>query len=155
MSRRTRRRSALVAAVVAAAATLSACGPSLPLTQEPYAAGYGFNLTVGALEGLDLLVLTDAEGQPGTVLGAVHNTGDTAVTVQVGSPDAPVSIEVDAGEVATLGPDANEVAVAAVPAPPGALTALTLASDRDGAATIDVPVLDGTLPAYEGLVPGS
>ncbi|MCV2395049.1 hypothetical protein OEB99_12085 [Actinotalea sp. M2MS4P-6] len=150
-SRFVRRRAALVALAVAAAATLSACAPEM--TSRPYAASDGIDVTVGALRGGNLLVLTAAEGDPGTVLGSLTNTGEAAITAQVGSPDAPVTVQIEPGATALLGPDHVEVAIASVPAPPGALTTIMVASDVDGSATVDVPVLDGTLEAYASLVP--
>lgn len=152
MSRR-RRRFALVALALAAATTLSACSSELPMTARPYAASDGLDVTVGTLAAGNLLVLTSAEGAAGTVLGSLTNNGDEAVTATVGSPDAPVQVEIPAGGTALLGPEDVAVPIAAVPAPPGALTALVVASDADGSTTVEVPVLDGTLEEYASLVP--
>ena len=148
-----RRPAALAALAVLAAVTLSACSPDQPLTSQPYAASDGLDLTVGGLEAGNLLVLTSAEGAPATVLGQLTNTGDLPVVAQVGAPDAPVSVPIEPHSTALLGPEHVEVPVAAVPAPPGALTTLLVASDVDGSATVDVPVLDAGLAEYATLVP--
>ena len=55
--------------------------------------------------------------------------------------------------IALLGPDHTAVPVPAVASPPGALLEIGLQSDVTGSTTLQVPVLDGTLPAYTNLVP--
>ncbi len=63
------------------------------------------------------------------------------------------SVVVPAGETVILGPEAGEVPLATVPAPPGSLVTLVLTSDVDGSVSVQVPVLDGTLEQYATLVP--
>jgi hypothetical protein len=138
---------------LAAAATLSACGVATPQTALGYAASDGVDLQLGALEGANLLVLTAAKGDPGTLIGALANNGDVPLTVQIGTADSPTSVTVAAHGIALLGPDHTAVPLPAVAAPPGALLEISVQSDVTGSTSLQVPVLDGTLPAYAGLVP--
>jgi hypothetical protein len=148
-----RRRLAVAALASLAVAPLAACQSSHPITAEPYAASDGVDATLGSVRAGNLLVLAAADGAPGTVLGSLTNDSDRAVTVQVGLEDDLTSIDVAPGATELLGPDDTEVAVPAVPVAPGALMALRLSADAEGTTTVQVPVLDGTLPYYATLVP--
>ena len=80
-------------------------------------------------------------------------TQDASVVLTVGGEQSG-SIDVPAGGTVNLGPDADEsVDLAAVPGIPGSKLEVTVTSDVSGAATVQVPVLDGTLPEYADLVP--
>lgn len=146
------RRRVLAAATLASAAVLAGCGIA-PSEIVSYAPSDGVDLTLGSLKATNLLVLTAAENDPGTLLGALTNTGDQAMSVSIGLPDAPTTVPVAAHSTTLLGPDHRTVDLTSVPAAPGALVELSVASDVAGSATLQVPVLDGTLPAYATLVP--
>ncbi|MDO8121664.1 hypothetical protein Q6346_10120 [Isoptericola sp. b490] len=161
MTRSTRTRRALLAtAALASAAVLAGCGAS---ETTNYAASDGVDVTLGHLTGDNLMVLTAAKGDPGTMIGALINDGDQPMTVQLGVGSAVVPVQVPARSTVLLGPQQNAPAappattvdVRSVPAPPGALVSVSVASDVSGRTTVQVPVLDGTLPAYASLVPSS
>lgn len=134
-------------------AGLAGCTSRTPITAEEYAASDGVDLTLGSLDAGNLLVLAAELDAPGTVLGSLTNTGDADLLVSIGLADAQIEIALPAGTTALLGPDQTPVDLASVPAPPGALVELTVATDADGATSLQVPVLDGTLEAYADLVP--
>ncbi len=128
MTRLSPRRRSVIATALAltAAATLSACAAATPQTALGYAASDGVDVRLGALEGANLLVLTAAKGDPGTLIGALANNGDVPLTVQIGVAASPTSVEVAAHGIALLGPDHTAVPVPAVAAPPGALLEIGL-----------------------------
>jgi hypothetical protein len=146
------RRRVLAAATLASAAVLAGCGIA-PSEIVNYPASDGVDLTLGSLQADNLLVLTAAENDPGVLLGALTNNGDQAMTVRIGLPDSPTTVPVAAHSTTLLGPDHTAVDLSTVPAAPGALVELAVDSDVSGNATLQVPVLDGTLPAYSGMVP--
>lgn len=142
----------LAAATLASAAVLAGCGIA-PSEIVSYPASDGVDLTLGALQADNLLVLTAAENDPGTLIGALTNNGDQAMTVHIGLADSPTAVPVAAHSTTLLGPQHKEIGLASVPAPPGALVELSIDSDVAGAASLQVPVLDGSLPDYASLVP--
>ncbi|MEP7764319.1 hypothetical protein [Sanguibacter sp. 25GB23B1] len=141
----------LLVAVLASALALAGCSTE---EVDNAASNDGLRVELGSLLMSNIMVLSAAEGQPGTVLGAVDNNGDESVTVSVGLPDEQAqSFDVASGETLLLGPEDYPVPIRSIPAPPGATVDLTLTSTRDGSTTLAVPVLDGTFPRYEDLVP--
>lgn len=163
--------SALVAATLLG---VSGCSYINPITTDvPYAASDGLQVEIGdQVTGSNLLVLTAEQGEPGVLLGAFTNRTNepTTVTVQAqGGTDQPiVDVRLKPHETVLLGPpnaerrqvtgsasrmSATNPQIATVPARPGALVSITLSTPRSGEQQLQVPVLDGTLPAYEDLVP--
>lgn len=114
----------------------------------------GLRIELGDLLLSDIMVLSTAEGAPGTVLGAVANDGDSVAGVALRLPGTKAStVEVAPGETVLLGPEDHEIPLASVPARPGATVDLVVESARYGAKTVAVPVLDGSFPRYSELVP--
>lgn len=152
-SRRRRSVTAVVASVLTGVISLVGCALG-PEDVDHAASNDGLRVELGDLLMSGVMVLSAAEGQPGTVLGAVDNNGDHAVDVSIGLPDAPApSFAVAPGETVLLGPEDHPVAVASVPARPGATVELVIATGRYGSTTVPAPVLDGTFPRYADLVP--
>lgn len=155
---RRRRRPArhLTAALVAVAAlALAGCSATNEITTlADYDASDGVGVELGDLDVANLLVLTAAEGSPGTVIGSVTNRGSDDIALVIGLADGEgTELSVAAGSTVALSPEAEAVGLAAVPAAPGALVALLLTSDAGGSTSLEVPVLDGTLAEYAPLVP--
>jgi len=146
------RRRLLAAATLASAAALAGCGIA-PSEIVNYPASDGVDLTLGSLQADNLLVLTAAENDPGTLIGALTNNGDQAMTVKIGLPASPTAVPVEAHSTTLIGPQHTTIDLASVPAAPGALVELSIDSDVAGSASLQVPVLDGTLPDYATLVP--
>lgn len=150
------RRRAALAVALALPAVLAGCSATNPITTDlDYDPSDGVSQRLGDVQVGNLIVLTAEEGAPGTVVGFVANRGtqDASVVLTVGGEQSG-SIDVPAGSTVNLGPDADEsVDLAAVPGIPGSKLEVTITSDVSGAATVQVPVLDDTLPEYADLVP--
>ncbi|HMO12014.1 MAG TPA: hypothetical protein PKB06_11060, partial [Actinotalea sp.] len=111
-SRLSRTGRAAAAAVIALAttATLSGCLGQTPMTLRDYTPGDGVSLRLGDLDAQALVVLTAAEGEPGTIVGALRNVGARDLSVTIGLPDSVTEVEVPAGSSVLLGPQQVEVA---------------------------------------------
>ena len=156
---RSRAVGAVITAATAATLTFAGCSATNPIaTQNDYAPSDGVGAQLGDVSFGNLLVLTSAEGEPGTLLGSVTNRGRDDVKVTLGLSDGAAGppIDVRAGDTVLLGPEKDvTLELDAVPAPPGAVVDLAVSSDAGGSSTVGVPVLDGTLPEYADLVPSS
>ncbi|AEE44735.1 hypothetical protein [Cellulomonas fimi] len=145
--------------VVAAGLLLSGCSATNPLTtQDEYSASDGVRVTLGDVRASNLLVLSAAEGEIGVLHGALINDGDQDETVTLTFEGAePTTVELPGGATVLLDGSDDEghadVPVDAVAAPPGGTVPLTVATASSGAQTLEVPVLDGTLPEYAGALP--
>ena len=157
---RTLRAAALVVGAAVAGLTLAGCSATNPITtQDQYSASDGVTFSLGNVRGSNLHVLVAAQGDPGTLQGALINDGreDRSVTVAIG--DEETTVELGPKETVLLGvSDAGEegyaeVTFPAVDAPPGGLVAVTISTPEDGSIDVEVPVLDGTLPEYASQVP--
>ncbi|UNX55270.1 hypothetical protein MF406_03065 [Georgenia sp. TF02-10] len=140
----------LAAACLGVAATLGGCSASNPITtQYSYAPSDG--VRVGLTEEVrveNLLVLTEGEGAPAHVLGAVvnHSGEDAEVSLRFGEAGAEVPVRVGADETVRLSEEGVTVDVEAVP---GSMLPATVGASGVGGTEVQVPVLDGTLPEYE------
>lgn len=144
-----------------AAVLVAGCAPIT--TQQEYAPSDGVRAQLGEqVKAENLMVVTSGEGEPGVLLGGVTNLGEqpAAVALTVGAQVIDLPIEpgstvllgaASEGDDATL--SVTDISIAAVPAPPGALTDLEIATPESGSITVAVPVLDGTLESYEEVVP--
>lgn len=144
---------ALLAALVVSLLALTGCAVAVEEVDHA-ASNDGLRVELGPLLMSNIMVLSPAEGQPGTVLGAVDNNGDDTVEVTIGLTDEPIeTLDVAPGETVLLGPEDHPVSIESVPARPGATVDLIFTSSEGGSTTRSVPVLDGTFPRYEDLVP--
>lgn len=144
------------------AAGLSACSPVHTL--DIFDPSDGVRAVLGDdVKATNLLVLTEAEGAPGTLVGSLTNTtlGELEVTVTVGDAD-PIVVDLDAGHTAYLTPRnpefdgtsfAFDAQVSAVAAAPGATVLVSVATPSGGSVDVQVPVLDGTLEPYDEYLP--
>lgn len=159
--RATAARGARIIALGAVAATgallLAACSPTT--TTLNYDASDGVGVSVLGeenrdLRGINLLVVSAAEGEAGTVVGALANetAQDAAFTLE--APGAsPVTLDVPAGGTVYLGTETGEaVALDTVDAAPGGYLDAVLSVGGDSK-EFQLPVLDGTLPEYAELLP--
>lgn len=138
---------------VAAVGATAGCYQANQVTEQ--ASSDGLRLELGELLLSDLMILAPAEGELGTLLGAVSNDGDQETEVTISLPDGQqaVTFDVDAGETVLLGPDEQRVGFEEVPDAPGAVVEILVSSTEDGEATRRVPVLDDTFERYDELVP--
>ncbi|WP_258724288.1 hypothetical protein [Cellulomonas sp. NS3] len=145
-------------AVALVGAGLAGCSATNPITtQEPYAPSDGVRVTLGDLTAENLLVLTAGAGEAASLQGALSNDGAETLEVTFALEDGTEvgTVEVSAGDGVLLGgTDGEELLFTSADAP-GATTDVTISTAAGGSETIAVPVLDGTLPEYEDLVPTS
>ncbi len=145
-------------AVAALALVLAGCSQTNPIqTDRPYAPADGVQVTVGDLRVENLLAVTTGADEPGALSGAVVNSGSGEVEVTFTAGDSSAVLQVPAGGSVLFGTgnDTGEtVLVDSVAAAPGALIDVTIASDRDGSVTAQVPVLDGNEPPYDAVLAG-
>lgn len=143
-------------AVALAGAGLAGCSATNPITtQEPYAASDGVRLGLGDLTAENLLILTADEGEAATLQGALTNNGADELTVTFTLEDGTEvgAVDVSPGDGVLLGGTDGEQLLFTSPARPGAVTDVTLTTAPAGSITIQVPVLDGTLPEYADQLP--
>jgi hypothetical protein len=151
-------RTIAVAAVSAAGAfLLAACAPTTTtLTYDP-SDGVGVSVLGEEnrdLRGINLMVVSAAEGEPGNVLGALANESDNDASFTLEAPGAsPVTVDVPAGGTVYLGTETGEaVQLDAVGAAPGDYLDATLSVGSDST-EFQLPVFDGTLPEYADHLP--
>ncbi|WP_084104855.1 hypothetical protein [Demequina sp. NBRC 110056] len=143
------------AAASLAALALAGCSYVNPITtKENYAASDGSQLIVGEVEALNLIVVTEAEGSPATLIGTLYNGSSEDITVDV-TFDGATSTSVDVPSMGStrLGPDGDATEVSGTaPAAPGLLAETSFVSATEGAYSVEVPVMDATLPEYQSVV---
>lgn len=150
---------ALAAVSASGALLLAGCSPST--TDLNYDPSDGAGVSVlgeenRALRGINLMVVSTAEGEAGNVLGALTNkTADDASFTLEAPGAAPVTLDVPAGDTVYLGTETGEtVQLDAVGGAPGEYldAQLTVGSDS---MEFQLPVLDGTLPEYAEYLPAA
>lgn len=151
-------RAAAHLAVATALVVTSGCSATNPITtdlENPPSHGLAVDISENA--GLvNLLVLTAADGATGALYGGAwnHNTEPVELTLALRDGTRLATFTIPAGETVRLGATQElRVRIPDVPVRPGAVMQLTAATDRGGAVTAPVPVLDGTLPPYDDLIP--
>ncbi|MFE5310492.1 hypothetical protein [Isoptericola sp. NPDC056605] len=147
------------ASVMAGALLLAACSPTI--TTKPYAPSDGVrvNLT-DQVRGINLMIVSEGEGEPGAVLGALANGSAEDVDFVLAAEGAePISLTVPAGQTIYL--SADQVSDQAVDAQLGTVATHPggdLDATLSGAGTDEnffLPVMDGTLPEYAAWVPNT
>ena len=147
----TRSRRALRVALAGStlALALSACQWTAPITSmKTYDPGEGVSAQVGTLKVNNLVVVTERQGGPGTVLGMASNTGNEPVQVAVSTVEAGQqggsgsTIKVPAHGTQALTEAQGKVAttVPAVKQAPGTMVQLLVRTDA-GQTVVDVPVM--------------
>lgn len=148
---------ALAAVSATGALLLAACAPiTTDLNYDP-SDGVGVSVLGEEnrdLRGINLMVVSAAEGEAGNVLGALANeTADDASFTLEAAGAAPVTVDVPAGGTVYLGTETGEaVQLDTVGAAPGEYVdaVLTVGSDSK---EFQLPVFDGTLPEYADYLP--
>jgi hypothetical protein len=143
-----------VPVVVAGVAATAACSPIE--TDRPYSPSDGLRVDLtDELRGLNLLVVSEDEGEPGALLGAFANDSAADVAFEIAPEDgAPLLIPVGAGETVYLGGDDGfDAQFGRVDAEPGGVLPVTVSVSTGEQATLSLPVLDGTLGEYAPYLP--
>lgn len=122
-------------------------------TTHQYAASDGIKADLGALQLRNILIVASGENEPGRVIGAVFNTSSSDATLTMsGANGAQTEIPVRANSEVFLNDSADAAILSTAGAIPGGLTPVTIRTGSDSA-TVNVPVLDGTLPEYAQYLP--
>ncbi len=150
---------ALAAVSATGALLLAACSPTT--TDLNYDPSDGAGVSVLGeenrdLRGINLMVVSAAEGEAGSVLGALANKTPDDASFTLQAPGAsPITLEVPAGDTVYLGTETGEaVLLDTVGAAPGNYldAVLTVGSDSK---EFQLPVFDGTLPEYADHLPSA
>lgn len=124
----------------------------------------GVAITVeGEVKATNLLVLTEAQGSPGTLVGSLSNLTDREVEVELQAEGAdPIQVPLAPHHTVYLTPknpdfdgptSAFDAQFSSVATMPGGTLEVIIGTASAGAATIEVPVLDGTLEPYDEYLP--
>lgn len=136
-----------LATSLAAAAVLSGCQVMSPIqTTAPYQPANGVSVDLGAVQIRDLVVVSRAKGEAGTLSGMVVNTSAEPVTISFAAGAAGGSVMAQApadtqtrlsGVVGTAPVTLPSVDAAAA----GGIVRLTVSTPAGGASEVSVPVL--------------
>ena len=137
----------------------SACTYLTPQsTVKTVDASDGINETIGSLDVRNAMLLTD-DGETASFLVNLINNGDTGITVNVqyqASDDTKVNRDVFVNPQSVKsygGPDAQQIVFDDIDTPAGSLLPVYIQYGDESGKQLQVPVLDGTLTSYAGLLP--
>lgn len=149
--------SVLFAGVVAA--SLAGCTFVTPIaTQYQYAPSDGVIGTVGEIELLNVLVLTD-DGENGNLLFAADNPLSESVDLGIqyvseGGERIDLVVEIPPSSFESFGfGDGGQLHLPEIGAIPGGLLGVYFQYGDESGVELDVPVLDGSLEQYEPFLP--
>ena len=153
-------RAVRAAAVLAASLVLSGCTYLNPqTTQDPYVPTDGQAVSLGEVRVASLLIVSEAEGEPGRLVARVVNGTAEEQRVTITGEGLDESVTVPPQATVAIGepgdPDALDVVIDAVSERPGQLVELTIVREGEGGETLEVgvPVLDGSLEQYAPYLP--
>jgi hypothetical protein len=137
----------------AAAMILSGCALASPATiATPYPASDGLAGTItdpatnSTIKLENFLIVSGGQGQPGSLIGGVVNTGSTDVSVQISVDSGQdtvgqTTVSAAAGKLVQVGPSGTALTLASMPKGPGTLLTLVAKTAGGGSITFSVPVL--------------
>ncbi|MHA7271483.1 hypothetical protein [Arthrobacter sp. HLT1-20] len=150
-------RLSLIAAIGVGAMAFTGCTAINPQsTTTVYSASDGVRLNMGQLELRNVLVVSDAAGSAGRLIGTFYNQSDADITLTIsGAQGSQTEITVVPGTPLVLGTPGDKAILSTMAEPPGAMETLELRQSGGSTetATLQVPVLDGTLAEYRSLLP--
>ncbi len=150
------RRLVPVLAVSAGVVLASGCQVMSPVaTNAPYVAADGVPVDLGGVKVRNLVVVSDAKGDPGVVTAAVRNDGPSAQTVTFAfESGSSTQVKVPAYQEVSLSVGDGQVQLADVPTAPGALVTMQVSTPAHGIDVVRVPVLPAR-SYYSSLSPTS
>lgn len=136
----------LIATAIAGALTLSGCQVMSPIqTNGSYQPADGVAVDLGDVQIRDLVVISSAKGEVGTLSGMVVNngTGPVTITFAAGATGGSVSAVAPAGAQTRLSGVAGTqpITLPSIPAAPGGVVKVTVSTPADGGSEVSVPVL--------------
>lgn len=151
------RRLSLIAAIGIGAMAFTGCSAINPQsTTLIYSASDGVRFDLGRMELRNVLIISEGAGQPGRVTGAFYNQSSSDITLTFsGAEGSQTEITVKPGIPVILNSDNDAALLSTVEQPPGAVETLELriSGAESETASLQVPILDGTLEEYKDLVP--
>ena len=146
--------SALGALGVVVALSLSGCAlTSQVTTGKPYAASDGVGGTVDGVVAQNLLLITSGAGAKAALVGSLYNETGAAVTVEVTVEKGKASLRIPSMSTVTLGlADGDSDLITTSTVAPGRTSQVTISVNKGAPTSKPLPVLDGTLPEYAGIV---
>ena len=156
-------KSRLIASVVLGTAVLltaTGCNMLAPqATTYEYDAGDGVSANTGELQIRNIFVVSE-DGKDGNLVAAIINSSsDAAATLRIefgeDGKGGKTTVRVPAAGLVSLGGETGEdpILLEGINAKPGTVLPMYFQSGDAEGELVLVPVLDGTLPYYKGLVP--
>jgi hypothetical protein len=123
-------------------------------TTIQYAASDGIVERVGPVLLRNVLIISSAEGEPGTLLGSLFNESDSPVQVTIDGENETSQITIEANDKYVFEDEVDDDGtLQGISEIPGSLVDLEFTVNSESK-TFRVPVLDGTLEEYREFVPG-
>lgn len=140
--------------VAVAAVALAGCSYVNPITtQQYYAASDGVHLNIDDIEAQNLILFTSGAGEPAALVGTLVNRGTDDIELRVSfDGETATVVAAPAGTSVALSPLDGVEVPGISPVLPGQVTEVGFATDRDGYFSMNIPVMDGTLPQYTAIV---
>jgi hypothetical protein len=150
-------RLSLIAAIGIGAMAFTGCSAiNEQSTTRVYSASDGVRLDLGQLELRNVLIVSEAADGPGRVAGTFYNQSKSDITLTIsGAQGSQTEITVKPG-VPTVLNSANDSAIlSTVAGAPGTVETIELRTSGGATetASLQVPVMDGTLKEYKNLIP--
>ncbi len=147
----------VIATIAGAALAVTGCSAVNPITtSQKYAASDGLQADLGSVTALNLLLVSEGDGEQAVLIGALYNHTADVVTVQISIDGSQIqSVDVPAFTTATLGTgESDEVVAGVASAAPGFIADVSMRTVDAGLVQTPVPVVDGTLPEYQMVLDG-
>lgn len=122
----------------------------------PYSASDGVNVgeEAGPLKVRNAMIIATEDGETGNFVAAVINdTADAGTLTITVDGQEPFLVDLEPDERISFGTDAEPLRIDGLGVLPGADVEVFFQSGDATAVPVQIPVLDGTLPYYEDLVP--
>ncbi|MDR6867575.1 hypothetical protein J2Y69_002179 [Microbacterium resistens] len=145
---------AITAAVIVGTSGCAMIAPQATTIQ--YSASDGVNVSgSGPVVVRNAFIVANEEGTAGNLVAGLVNESDKGVTLTVQAEGVPSqTLDLGAGKTMSLGGDEHKpLRLDGTDFTPGATVGVYFQSDDEKGVLAQVPVLDGTLPYYAGLVP--
>ena len=150
-------RLSLIAAIGIGAMAFTGCSAiNEQSTTRVYSASDGVRLDLGQLELRNVMIVSEAADAPGRVAGTFYNQSASDITLTIsGAAGSQTEIVVKPGTPTILSTTGDEHILSTVANAPGALEPLELrlSGASSETASLNVPVMNGTLKEYKNLIP--
>jgi hypothetical protein len=136
--------------------SVTGCGYINPQqTSEQYSASDGTRTDLGPLQLRNVLIVSDGEGKPGRVVGAVYNTSSKDVLLTIsGAAGSQTQVPVKRNSYTLLNDSTPEAVLSNTGGKPGTVVEVTIREDGTNQnAKFKVPVVDATIVDYKQYLP--